>query len=509
VARPYRIGLRSQLLVALCAVALLMVLSAGVLAQLVTHQSYVAYEQESLRALAHAAATALGAARDPTRSLADDIQRGRLGLVARGLVRAGSFHGVAIADQSGRILVSAARDADRPATPDRDAAGLTTALAGVERLERLERGAQHAAGPGTELRAYVPLRGPAGLEGALRLSLGVDATLGASAARSRRLLVGLGLLDGGVILLLGGLLLGRLIVRPITALERAADRIAQGERDLRVSEEGPGEVRRLAVSFNRMTAALADKVRELEARETQLAASREQLLRAERLASVGRLAAGLAHEIGNPLSAMLGYVEILRADPPPDAALTLDVLARLHRELERIHRIMQDLLTFSRPAPERALPVDTAEVVQTAVELMRPQRRFQEVALACEIPADLPPVVASPGRLTQVLVNLLLNAADAVGQRGHVTCRARRDGDAVIVEVADDGPGVPAELRERIFDPFFTTKEPGQGTGLGLATSQSLCESFGATLTLAPPRPGAGATFLVRLRRAAEETAPS
>ncbi|HEY3352851.1 MAG TPA: ATP-binding protein [Polyangia bacterium] len=501
-----RLGLRAQLLVALSAVALLMVVSAGVLSQLVTQQSFAAYEDESLATLARAAAGALGAARDPARTLADDVHTGRLGTVARSLVRGGAFRSVLVVDRDGRALIAGERSgaaaAAGPAAPPRDAAGLATALGGVERLERVARGAGDAGGPGTELRAYLPLRGPAGLEGALRLSVSLDAAVGAAEARSRRLLLGLGLFDGGVLLLLGGFLLGRMIVRPIAALEQAADGIARGERSVRVAEDGPGEIGSLAASFNRMTAALADKVAELETRGHELRASREQLVRAERLASVGRLAAGLAHEIGNPLSAMLGYVEILRGDPPPDPALTRDVLDRLHREIERIHRIMQDLLTYSRPAPERALPVDVREVAAAALALMRPQRRFQDVALACEMPADLPPVVASPGRLTQVLVNLLLNAADAVAGQGRVTCRARRDGDAVVVEVADSGPGVPPDLREQIFDPFFTTKEPGQGTGLGLATSRSLCESFEAALELVDTPPGGGATFAVRLKPA-------
>jgi signal transduction histidine kinase len=496
-----RLGLRGQLLVGLCAVALLMVLSAGLLSQLVTQQSYAAYEGESLRSLGRAAAAALAAARDPARSLGDDVRLGRPGAVARALVRRGSFSRLVLVDRDGRTLVVADREGRPDAAAPRPAEqlGLATALGGVERIDRVERTDGRAGTERTELRACLPLRGPGGLEGALGLTLGIDAAAGQSEARARRLLLGLGLLDAGIIVLLGAFLLGRLIVQPVAALEQAAERIARGEQAPRVAEDGPDEIRSLASSFNRMTTALADKVAELEARGRELSASREQLVRAERLASVGRLAAGLAHEIGNPLSAMLGYVELLRDDPAADPALTRDVLERLHREIERIHRIMQDLLAYSRPAPERALPVDAGEVIRAALELMRPQRRFHEVELACDVPPDLPPVVASPGRLTQVLVNLLLNAADAVGGAGRVVCRARRDGAAVVIEVADSGPGVPPELRGQIFDPFFTTKEPGQGTGLGLATSRSLCESFDATLALVPTPPGTGATFAVRL----------
>jgi two-component system, NtrC family, sensor kinase len=499
----YRLGLRSQLLVGLCAVALVAVLSTGFVALLVARQSYAASEEEAARALARTAATLLQAARDPRRSFAEDVRVGALGVAAQRLGHSGTFVRVLVVDRSGKTLITTRADE----APD---PAMTMALEGIERTDRVERPPGAPEGTGTELRAFLPLRGPEGIEGGLGLTLSLETPLSAADTRSRRLLVGLGLVDAAVILLVGAFLLERLIVRPVTELERAALRIARGEPSPRVSEDGPGEVGRLAASFNRMTQALEGKVAELEARTRELAASREQLVRAEKLASVGRLAAGLAHEIGNPLSAMLGYVEILRSPGPaqPDVEQWRDVLERLHREIERVHHLMQDLLAYSRPSPERCSEVDVAEIIGSAVALLKPQRRFQELDLRCEIATDLPAAKASPGRLTQVLVNLLLNAADAVGGRGRVEVRARRQHAAVVVEVADAGPGVAPEIRDRIFDPFFTTKEPGEGTGLGLATSVSLCESFGATLTLVDTPPGEGATFAIHLGTSESEAAP-
>jgi two-component system, NtrC family, sensor kinase len=320
------------------------------------------------------------------------------------------------------------------------------------------------------------------------------------------ILLGLGLLDGGLIWLVGALLIGRLVVRPLRELRRAAEQHARGDTSARAREDAVGELGSLGASFNRMVDTLEHRVAEYEARTAELDASRVQLQRADRLASLGRLAAGLAHEIGNPLGAMLGYVEILRQSgeglTPEESK---DLLERLHREIERIHRIMQDLLAYSRPPPERVLPTDVCEVIQAALELMRPQSRFRQVSLTSEIPDGLPLVTASPGRLTQVLVNLLLNAADAVAGNGEVGVRARRDGESVLIEIRDSGPGVPESDRERIFDPFFTTKAPGQGTGLGLSTSLGLCETFGATLTLRASPPGRGATFVVTLKVAEDE----
>jgi two-component system, NtrC family, sensor kinase len=495
-----RFGLRVQLLISLCVLTLVAVLSTGLLSLLVAKRSYASHEEASALAMARTAAGVLQAARDPGATLEDDARHGRLGAAARSLGSANVLSGVTVFDLRGHPLVASAPGGEL----ERDT-GLAAALGGVEHVARSARAKNSVRGSTTELRVYQPLRGPGGVEGVIGLTVPLGTTLSAADARSCWLLLFLGLLDGGVILLAGALLLGRFILRPVTELGRTAERFARGERSLRAREDAAGEIGLLAASFNRMAATLEDKGAEFEARTRELDVSREQLQRADRLASLGRLAAGLAHEIGNPLGAMLGYVEILRRPGQgDDPGLAQDVLDRLYREIERIHRIMQDLLAYSRPPPERVLPVDVGEVVQAALELMRPQPRFREVTLLSEIPGDLPLVTASPGRLTQVLVNLLLNAADAVGGRGEVRVRAHRDAQSVLVEIEDSGPGVPAADRERIFDPFFTTKAPGQGTGLGLSTSLGLCETFGATLTLRNTPPGHGATFVVRLRVAAD-----
>jgi two-component system, NtrC family, sensor kinase len=493
-----RLGLRGQLLIGLCALTLVAVLSSGLLSLLVARQSYAAHEESAARALTRVATGVLQAAREPGLSLAADARQGRFGAAARALGSSGAFGQVTVYDREGRPVVGPA-DGGAPGR----GAGLAAALAGGEHLERTE-----GAGYAEDLRVYQPLRGPAGAEGAVRFTVPIGSTLGAADVRSRRILLGLGLLDGALIWLVGALLIGRLVVRPIAELRRTAERLARGESSARAREDMGGEVGSLAASFNRMVDALEHKVAEYEARTRELDASRVQLQRADRLASLGRLAAGLAHEIGNPLGAMLGYVEILRQSGEGlETELAEDLLERLHREIERIHHIMQDLLAYSRPPPERVLPVEVSEVIQAALELMRPQSRFRQVTLTSEIPDGLPLVTASPGRLTQVLVNLLLNAADAVAGEGQVRVRALRDGDGVLIEIEDSGPGVPEPDRERIFDPFFTTKAPGQGTGLGLSTSLGLCETFGATLTLRPSPPGRGAIFAVRLRAADEAAA--
>jgi signal transduction histidine kinase len=216
----------------------------------------------------------------------------------------------------------------------------------------------------------------------------------------------------------------------------------------------------------------------------------------EKLVTVGRLAAGVAHEVGNPLAAVIGYAELLLADEPPDGARR-DALERIRKETERIRSIIADLLDYARPVTGTVEPVHLAESVAAAVSLLKPQARFRDVEVALELPDALPPVSASASRLLQVLLNLLLNAGDAMDGRGRVTLSGRVDGAQVELRVVDSGPGVPADARHRIFDPFFTTKEPGRGTGLGLSISRTLVEAYGGTLTLAPS--DTGAAFALRL----------
>jgi signal transduction histidine kinase len=301
--------------------------------------------------------------------------------------------------------------------------------------------------------------------------------------RARRLLVGLSIVDAIVLLGVGAFILGRYVVGPVEGLSRAARRVAGGDLGQHVDEVGAGEIADLARSFNQMSAALVSQ--------------REQIVRSEKLASVGRLAAGVAHEVGNPLAAVLGYAEILAAGNAAPHEVR-DHAGRIRSETERIHRILTELLEYSRPRREQVAPVPLAAVVESARSLLLPQPRVQGVDIVVDVPADLPPVVASPGQLTQVFVNLLLNAADAMCGKGRVTVTAVNAGDAVEIRVADDGPGIPPEVVPRLFEPFFTTKDPGKGTGLGLAVCGSIVESIGGTIAL-DGTATRGATFVIRL----------
>ena len=318
----------------------------------------------------------------------------------------------------------------------------------------------------------------------------------------------------------------RVILRPLREAMTTAEAIAAGDLQRRLPAGESLEIANLANAVNRMT----DRVLE----------ERAHLVRAEKLASVGRLAAGVAHEVGNPLAAINGYIHLLSRSAP-DSADARDALAGLEREAGRIDRIVRGLLDYARPgAAGRATgPVDVNQVARSVVELLRVQGvlRHLEVEL---IPEREPVrVLGDRHQLEQALVNLMLNAADAMAGGGRLslvvqraplrdlTAGTRRASDSgtahtnrpggramrwlqastatevATITVADSGPGIPEGDEERVFDPFYTTKDPGKGTGLGLAIVARAVEDAGGTIWVTRSREG-GAAFRILLPMASE-----
>ncbi len=308
--------------------------------------------------------------------------------------------------------------------------------------------------------------------------------------------------------------LTRLIVRPVEQLVDAADRVANGARTLRVPRSGARELVELGASVQAMAekliaeeAALILKVEELKGTTLRLTDTQAQLVRSERMASVGRLAAGLAHEIGNPIAALMGMEDLL-LDGGIDPDAQRDFLQRMRRETDRIHQVVRDLLDFARPEnpsdTDDALPApaDLGAVVQDVVSLVAPQKPFRSVRVEAEVDAALR-VSLHASKLTQVLLNLVLNAGAAIASAerevGRITIRARVvDDDRIRIEVEDDGPGIAPAIRDRLFEPFATTKPIGEGTGLGLAVCRGLVESAGGEIGVDASF-GDGARFYVVL----------
>jgi signal transduction histidine kinase len=334
-------------------------------------------------------------------------------------------------------------------------------------------------------------------------------------------------LDVAVFTAFGATVLRRRVVLPLRRLAGAARGIADGAFDARVPEEGPREAAEVAAAFNEMsealaarTAALEKAVADLRSTNAELRRTRVGLDRAERLAAVGRLAAGVAHEVGNPMGALLAFLDLAGRDPGLSPA-SREHLARAAQQGERVRRILRQLLDFARPGgtPAASRAFDLAAAAREAAGLVRAQRRYAGVDLEVVVAGEPSAALGDPAGVAQVLLNLLLNAADAAvaGGGSRVVVRvqaaplalrdgesredalARRTPDGIECRVADDGTGIADEDRERVFDPFFTTKDPGEGTGLGLSNSLRLAEEMGGALELIEPPEGFRTAFALRL----------
>ena len=300
--------------------------------------------------------------------------------------------------------------------------------------------------------------------------------------------------------------LTRLIVRPIEQLVDAADKVASGARTLRVPRGGAAELIELGTSVQSMTERLIGEEAKLLLKVEELTQTQAQLVRSERMASVGRLAAGVAHEIGNPIAALMGMQELLLdGDLPPEDQK--DFLRRMRKETDRIHTVLRDLLDFARPEAKQEpgsappAPADVKSVLDDVVALAKPQKSFRNVAVQIDVKGALRVALPAP-RLTQVMLNLVMNAGASVAManrpEGRVTVRARAEDHSVRIEVEDDGPGVAPGVRDRLFEPFVTTKDVGEGTGLGLAVCRGLVESAGGDISYDASYTG-GARFVVVL----------
>jgi two-component system, NtrC family, sensor kinase len=351
--------------------------------------------------------------------------------------------------------------------------------------------------------ASSPVVAPGGrVIGAVRVAVPVGSALAGPADRRTLPVLALSALLSALSMgAFGYFLFRRRILVPVSTLLQSTRGIASGDFRIRLPEEAANELGELAAAFNDMAARLEtyrganeQQVAELRAINADLGQAREDLIFAEKMATVGRLAAGVAHEVGNPLASVIGFVELLEADSDP--TLAADLLPRVRKELDRINQIIRDLLNYARPtgqtyeeleAVEPLHTVQVADVVENAATLVTAQKRFADVRFEIDLPSELPGVDVHPGRLQQVVLNLFVNAAEAMDGNGAIHVVIAADAEAtrrgqLTLEVRDDGPGVDPRAGSNIFEPFFTTKEVGAGTGLGLAVSLRLVERMGGTL---------------------------
>jgi two-component system, NtrC family, sensor kinase len=314
----------------------------------------------------------------------------------------------------------------------------------------------------------------------------------------------------------------RAVVRPLERLAEGVHRVKAGDLKEEVPVQGSGEIAELAQAFNEMEAALLDVRRQrlallegleqkVEERTAALKRAQEVAIQSEKLSSLGRLAASVAHEINNPLAGILTYAKLLvrmLEEAPPDEKARARIIGHLklvERETQRCTAIVRHLLDFARERQLTLTQVDLNVALGEAVFLISNQVTLQNITLEHE-PGDVPPVAADFGQIRQAFVNILINACDAMTHGGTLRVRSRRaeDGTAEVI-VQDTGSGIPPEHLKQILDPFFTTKE--KGTGLGLSVVYGIVERHGGKLRI-DSTPGVGTTVVIALP-AVEAAAPA
>jgi len=292
----------------------------------------------------------------------------------------------------------------------------------------------------------------------------------------------------------------RQVVRSLTRVVEASGALAEGERGLQLPVPQDRELADLVVAFNRMSARLRARrdenerlIRELEARVEE---KTREVLRADRLATLGGIAAGFAHELGNSLNVIRGYASVALRELPDRHANRPDLEA-VRRETVRAASLLERFLVFARSRTTRARRMPVEPVLREAVEVVGPAAAQAKVQTSLEVGPEVPEVVADGELLRQAFLNLCVNAIQAMQPGGgRLDVRLRRDGQGVAIEFQDTGPGMSPEVRQHVFEPFFTTK--ASGTGLGLAIVRQAAETHGGAVEV-ESEPGKGALFRVRL----------
>jgi signal transduction histidine kinase len=361
-------------------------------------------------------------------------------------------------------------------------------------------------------RVWLPLETAQGARYAARIDLRGPAAPAEQVAGAVRGIATVMALGTALLLLNVVIVTSRLVLRPLERLADASARVARGDYSQKVPEEGAyDEMGGLIRAFNGMQEQIAHHRRSLEGEVARargkVTETQRALFAAQRLTTAGTLAAGVAHEINNPLGGMLNAVKSLREGSLDDAKRA-EYLGLVADGLERIRAIVQRMLQFG-PRSIDPRPVNLRDAVDAAAAFLGHRLRAKEVEIRNELPAGLPQVQGDPLELQQAFLNVLINAVDACAMgEGVVTVYGRADGDRVAVRVADNGCGMDDDERARCLDPFFTTKDPGEGTGLGLAVAHNIATAHGGSLAIDSERgKGTTVTFTFPAARSGVATA--
>lgn len=309
------------------------------------------------------------------------------------------------------------------------------------------------------------------------------------------------------------LILYNFVTKPISLLVDGMNKLSRGDMDYRINLNTKDEIGMLANSFNSMAEELKqyrDKMEnwtknleeEVQKKTAEIVRAQEQLINAEKLASLGRMAAGVAHELNSPLTGIVTFAHLMAKRIPPENAQDAEDLKVIIDQAERCSKIVRGLLGFSRKTASEKAHVDMNTLIENTLSMVRNQAKFYNITFDVRLDKSIPEVNADPNQIQQVFLNLLINAADAMEEKGKITISSRMIEDGadrfVEIEFTDTGPGIPEEIRSKVFEPFFTTKPAGKGTGLGLAVSYGIIKKHEGQIFV-KSEPGHGASFFIRL----------
>jgi two-component system NtrC family sensor kinase len=303
------------------------------------------------------------------------------------------------------------------------------------------------------------------------------------------------------------------VTKPLSYLVEGMKRLSSGDMEYRINLEGSDEIGMLANSFNTMADELKEYKEKMEnwtknleeevqKKTAEIYKAQDHLINTEKLASLGRMAAGVAHEINSPLTGIVTFSHLMLKRTPPENKQDVEDLNIIIDQAERCAKIIKELLGFSRKTSSEKSMINLNTLLENTLAMVRHQSRFYNILFDLQMDSSLPEVNIDPNQIQQVFLNLLINAADAMEKKGKITLVTRtveKDGARFVeVEITDSGPGIPENIRSKIFEPFFTTKPVGKGTGLGLAVSYGIIKKNEGTIFI-KDSPGSGASFCIRL----------
>jgi two-component system NtrC family sensor kinase len=452
------------------------------------------------------------------------------------------FYELLIVDPQFNILVSKKSELINRRSTD---PFLKKSIQSVELRAEIEKSGNFLSAHYQKMKLYSPLWHHGRMIGGIQMEAFIGDIM-ATLLESQRIILITVLFDAVVLIIFGSFLLSRVLVKPVRDLLRLTKRVSEGDLSQEIEVTSKNEMGQLIGSFNRMIERLKENqdslnryLESLESANKQLKQTQEELIRTEKLASIGRFAAGVAHEVGNPLGAILGYTGILKKGRT-ELEEAKDYLKRIEDEIERINKIVRELLDFARPSKFEIREVEINKIIENTLSLLSYQKDFKNIETRLDLQSNLPLIKGDESQVSQVFINIILNAIDAMPNGGRLQIqtgghaigdsyddrfqrthppRRKSDpmesdysylrksdpspslltkftkGDRIVkVRISDTGIGIRKEDLENIFDPFFTTKAPDKGTGLGLSISLKIVESLGGEIRVESEE-GKGTSF--------------